>query len=453
MARYFGTYGIRGTLDLLAPEFVSGMAAAFATYLGGGTVVIGTDTRTSRDMVKSAAVSGLLSAGCEVLDVGVAPSPTIEFLVKRLKAAGGIIVTASHNPPEWNALKFMGKDGIGITKERSERIEALFGEKKQARAAWDRIKPLTRYDGAIREHQEEILRHADAKAIAKRAPSLVLDCGNGVAGAFAPELFVRLGCKVVTLNAQADGFFPGRNSEPTKDNVSDLIASVTALHADAGIAWDGDGDRVIFVDEHGGYVWGDKSFALCAKMRMREKTGTVVTTVATGNVVKDAVEAGGGKLEYVVVGAPYIAEKMAELDSVLGGEEVGGVVWPELSWGKDGFMTAVKVVEEMCVSKRPLSALIASLPEYFNAKSKVACDGKVKQAALDAIRREFCAEQGAKAITIDGVRLDFPDGWVIARASGTEEYFRVFSEAKTQERADGLLATYKRRVEEILARS
>ncbi len=350
MASYFGTYGIRGKLDLLTPEFISEMSAAFGTHLGGGTVLVGTDTRTSRKMVKNAAIAGLLSSGCEVIDLGVVPSPTLEFEVKRMGAAGGIIVTASHNPPDWNALKFVGRDGIGISKEKGETIEKLFAAKRHRPLAWNEIRDSARCNSAISEHLAEIKKHIKSSAISGRKPFLILDCGNGTAGLFAPRLFRELGCRVITLNAQPDGFFPGRNSEPTEANIADLIACVKALHADMGIAWDGDADRVIFVDERGGYIWGDKSFALCIRMKLREKKGLVVTTVATSDVTKETAEKGGGKMEYVKVGAPYISEKMLALNAVLGGEEVGGVVWPEISWGKDGLMTAAKIVEEMCAS-------------------------------------------------------------------------------------------------------
>ncbi|MDD5317364.1 MAG: phosphoglucosamine mutase [Candidatus ainarchaeum sp.] len=454
MAKYFGTYGVRGKLGLLTPEFVSGMCAAFAAYIGGGKVVVGTDTRTSREMVKHAAIAGLISAGCEVVDLGVAASPTVEFEAKRSGAAGGVIVTASHNPPEWNALKLMGREGIGISREKGEAIEKVFESGKIRRAEWSELKEVARYELASREHADAILAKTDVKAVKKRAPFVVLDCGNGVAGAFAPRLFRELGCKVVTLNAQADGFFPGRNSEPTRENVSGLVACVKALSADLGIAWDGDGDRVIFVDEKGGYVWGDKSFALCAKIRLREGKGAVVTTVATGNVVKEVAEKAGGRIDYVPVGAPYIAERMAKTGAVLGGEEVGGVVWPEISFGKDGFMTAAKVVEETCRAGKPLSRLIGELPGFFNAKSKVDAGSGDKARTLAAIRKEFSREPGARANVVDGIRLDFPGGaWVIARPSGTENYFRVFSEARTRDEADALLSKYKRKVEEIVGRT
>jgi phosphomannomutase/phosphoglucomutase len=456
MAEYFGTNGVRGTLDLLTPEFVSGMAAAFGTFIGGGKVLVGTDARTSRELVKHAAIAGLLSAGCDTVDLGVVPSPTVELEVRRTGAAGGIIATASHNPPEWNALKFVGKCGIAVTKERGEEIESIFSSGAQRRAKWDGVGSCARWDGAVAAHSAEILKRVDAKAVAARRPFLVLDCGNGAAGGLAPGLFRALGCRVATLNAQPDGFFPGRNSEPTKANVSDLVSCVTALGADMGIAWDGDCDRVIFIDEKGGYVWGDQSFALCARIRLRETAGrgesrTVVTTVATGNAVKEAAEREGGSVEHVRVGAPYIAERMAETGALMGGEEVGGVVWPELGFGKDGFMTAAKIVEESCVSGAPLSEMVSSLPVFFNAKGKADAKGGDKAEIMLAIRGALAGEKGAKPNTVDGIRLDFPGAWVIVRPSGTEDYFRIFAEAGSQDEADALLAKYKKRAEEIIS--
>ena len=453
MAKYFGTYGIRRQLSKLSPEFACGMSAAFGTHMKGGKFIVGTDTRTSREMLKGAAIAGLLSAGCEVADIGVAPSPTLEFEVKKQGAKGGIIVTASHNPPDWNALKFVGKEGIGLSKENGEPVERIYDSGRQKRAKWDEIKQLTFYPHAIQDHISAILAHTNAAAIRGRKPFIILDCGNGTACGFAPLLFTRLGCRIRVMNGTPDGFFPGRNSEPTRENVAGLISAVKREKADMGIAWDGDGDRVIFIDEKGGYIWGDKSFALCAKIKMRKRKGTAVTTVATSDVVKEVVEQAGCRLAYVPVGAPYISQKMFKLKSVIGGEEVGGVVWPEIGWGKDGFMTAAKIVEEVCSSGKPLSLLIASLPAYFNAKSKVDSGAKDKARILLGIKKAFSGEKGAKATTVDGVRLNFADGWVIARPSGTENYFRVFAEAKTQAKADLLLAKFKKRVEEIVSGS
>jgi len=451
MAKYFGTYGVRRKLSEIQPEFVSGLCAAFGTYSKSGKIIVGRDTRTSGEMLQKAAVAGLLSAGCKVIELGVVPSPTVEMECRDMECDGGVIITASHNPPDWNAMKFMGPKGVGLPKEKGEKVEEIYDSGESNRASWNQLKEVTYYFNAVTDHINKILANTDTQAVRERKPFVVIDCANGTASKLAPYLFRELGCKVVSLNAQPDGHFPGRHSEPTQKNISDLISTVTTLGADMGIAWDGDADRVIFIDEKGGYVWGDKSFALSVKMRLKEKKGPVVTTVATSNVVKDVTEAEGCKLEYVRVGAPYISEKMLELNAVMGGEEVGGVVWPEVSWGKDGLMTAAKILELVCTSGKPLSKLIAELPVYYNSKTKVDTLEKDKQAIMNAVVDKVRQSQPkARLNTIDGVRADLGGEWFIARPSGTENYVRVFAEAKSQERADELTSKYKALVEEVV---
>jgi phosphomannomutase/phosphoglucomutase len=388
-------------------------------------------------------MSGLLSVGCTVTKLGICPSPTVEFAVLKHKAAGAITITASHNPPEWNALKFVDAQSIAISKERGEEIERIFESHGYKRAAWNELKPVEKYEEACSDHTKAILAAVDASAFRKKKPKLVLDCANGTTGRIAPALFKSLGCSVTTLNAQEDGHFPGRHSEPTEANIQDLIASVKELRADMGIAWDGDGDRVVFVDERGKFIIGDKIFALCEKMALAKakKNSTIVTTVSTSNAIRDLAEVRGSKIHYCKVGAPYISEEMKKLNAVMGGEEVGGVIWPSLSYGKDGLMTAAKIAEAAC--SRPLSELVAAIPAYYNSKTKVQCAPAHKKPAMEKIAKAM-GNKG-KLTTLDGIRVDFNrDSWAIVRASGTENYLRIFAEAKTPEKAQELMQQYEK---------
>ncbi|MCX6777837.1 MAG: phosphoglucosamine mutase [Candidatus Micrarchaeota archaeon] len=448
MAKYFGTNGIRGKLDEMTPEFACRMAAAFGIWSGRGKILVGRDTRTSGQMLSNAVCAGLISAGCEVLELGVVPAPTVELMVHKLGADGAITITASHNPPEWNALKFVDSKCIAVSPERGEGIEKIF-EKATGTVEWNKIRGKTAYYGAIGEHVSTILANVDAERIRRRKLKIVLDCGNGTAGLIAPRLFRQLGCRVLTLNAQPDGFFPGRNSEPTRENIRDLIESVKATGADMGIAWDGDADRVIFIDEKGGYIIGDKSFALSAKLAMQrnrrtgKRSNTIVTTVATTDLLKDIAREFAGEVVYTKVGGPYIAEKVAELNSVSGGEEAGGVIWPDVHIGKDGILTAARIAEAVCDT--PLSRLIASLPRYFNAKTKIMCGEREKLELVERMKRE--EGRAGKATLIDGIRVDYKDGWCIMRASGTENLVRIFAEAKSAKKAGALAAKWKKKVE------
>jgi phosphomannomutase/phosphoglucomutase len=447
MAKYFGTYGIRGKLDTLTPEFVLRMCSAFGTYINGGKVLVGRDARLSGEMLEHAVIAGLLSAGCKVLDLGVLPLPTLEFEIKKLSAAGGVMITASHNPPEWNGLKFADKDSIGISKEEGEKIESIFEKGNFKKVEWNQLKKVESYPLALEEHADALRKTIEKRHILKESPRLVLDCGNGTASLVAPKLFKEFGCRVTTLNAQLDGSFPGRNSEPTLQNLQELMKAVIALKADLGIAWDGDADRVIFIDEKGGYVYGDKSFALCVDIALRQKQGPVITTVATSNAIADIAKERGGSVEYVKVGGPYLSRRAKELNAVIGGEEAGGVIWPELHLGKDGFVTALKILERMCKEGRPLSSLIANIPAYYNSKTKLECPADRKQAILKKFKEKVRGD--GKINDMDGVRVDFDDSWVILRASGTENLMRIFAEAKSQKKADELLRKYKRIVDKL----
>ncbi|MFH0818062.1 MAG: phosphoglucosamine mutase [Candidatus Micrarchaeota archaeon] len=452
MAKYFGTNGIRAKLDIITPEFVSRMSFAFGVFCKRGRVILARDTRVSGPMLHSAAIAGLISAGCEAIDLGIAPAPTVELMVKRLKADGGITITASHNPPEWNALKFVDKNSVAVSWERGEEIEKIFEDSSVPRAEWNKLGKATAYSLAIEDHINEILEYVDQKSIQKKRPHIVLDCANGTGALFAPTLFRKLGCKILTLNAQPDGFFPGHNSEPTPENLADLIAAVKATGADMGIAWDGDCDRVIFIDEKGNYVIGDKSYALSVEIALSEnkqKHPKVVTTVATTDMIKDIAKRHGAEIIYTKVGGPYLAEELLNCNAVTGGEEAGGIIWPALSPGKDGFATAVKILEWVCKSNKPLSQHITMLPEYYNSKVRIPCTKEQKFAVIEKLKKEPL-EKGTEALTLDGIRINSKDGWVILRPSGTEHLIRIFAEAKTQEKAKEIMEKYETKVRVLL---
>ena len=401
--------------------------------------------RNTGELMREAVVSGLLSSGADVLDLGIAPSPTVEYVSKMSKANGAVIITASHNPPEWNALKFVDSRGVAVSRERGEEIEVMTG--KEMKPA--KIGNATEYPGAIAEHTAAIVDFVDAKRIRARKLKAVLDCGNGTACLLAPYLFRKLGCEVITLNSHMDGSFPGRASEPTEANVKDCIAAVKETGADIGIAWDGDCDRVVFIDEKGRWLVGDRGFAMNARLALSKRKGKVATTVATSNVVNDVCAEFGSELVYTKVGAPYLSEAVSRDKSIVSaGEEVGGIIWPDFSLAKDGFLGAAKICEAIC-DKR-LSELSAELPEYFNAKTKIACAPERKQKAIGEILRR-AKESGWDVIAIDGVRINLQDSWVIVRASGTENYLRVFAEAKSREKAEALMRKYEKALKELVS--
>ncbi|OIO20661.1 phosphoglucosamine mutase [Candidatus Micrarchaeota archaeon CG11_big_fil_rev_8_21_14_0_20_47_5] len=450
MAEYFGTNGIRGKFDLVNPEFALKASSAFAKWSGGKhkKIGIGRDMRLTSPAIHSACIAGVLCAGADAVDLGMVSSPTAEVMIRHLKLDGAIIVTASHNPPEWNALKFVDKNDIAISRERGEEIEKIMKEGVK-HCTYENAGEYMQYSTASIQHMSLIRRRINSEAIQKKKPLIIVDCGNGTANLVAPALLRELGCEVKVINGEIDGKFPGRPSEPTEANLSELIAEVKKQKADLGIAYDGDSDRVIFICHKGNFIVGDRSFALSAKLALQKKKGTVVTTVATSNAVKDVCRQFGGTLHYTKVGAPYIAEEMFRINAVSGGEEVGGIVWPELSLAKDGFLAAVKLVEAICEKETSLLQMLNELPSYFNAKTKVeAPKGIAKAAVLGKVAKQ--ADKADKITLLDGVRIDYKDSWAIIRASGTEDYFRIFAEAKSKKEAEELMKEHREMLEALL---
>jgi len=449
----FGTNGVRGKLDVLCPSLAFSLCASFADGLPAGKVVLAHDMRVTSPMLHASAAAGLMAAGREVADIGLCSSPVAEFTLGAQRAAGLVIVTASHNPAEWNALKFVDSCGVAVSHERGDAIEKLALSGKFRQADWSKVGKIAACPGATAKHAEAVLKNVDAAKIRGRRLRVALDFGNGTSS-LSSRVFESLGCEVIALNEKVDGTFPGRPSEPSEANTLKLCRKVKDVSADFGVAWDGDSDRVVFVDEKGRWIVGDKGFAISAAQACREKRSQkeklIVTTVATSRCVEDMCAQLGGKTVYTAVGAPYLSEKMAELlpRAVSGGEEVGGIIWPDFSLAKDGIYAAAKIAQMVC--ERRLSEILSELPEYSNSKCKIEVAPAKKLAGLAAARKH-AQGSGGKLNLVDGVRADFEDGWVIARASGTENVMRVFAEGRTQKYAQALMKEYEQAVRQAVS--
>ncbi|MGB9719768.1 MAG: phosphoglucosamine mutase [Candidatus Anstonellales archaeon] len=439
---HFGTNGIRGKFEDLNPELALKLGKGIGKYLGKN-IGVGRDGRRTGLCLKNALVSGLISTGSNVVDFDIVPSPTAELMIKELNLDGVAVVTASHNPPEWNAVKVTDKKMIAVGRERGAKIEKLMEKVKCAK--WDGVGEYRKEKNAVRMHAERINNFIDCGAIKEKKPFFILDCGNGTASLMV-WLFKESGVRVISINDAVDWRFPGRPSEPREENLGDLKKAVVELKADGGIAWDGDGDRVVFMDERGNFISGDKVVALSLFKRAKEgKRGRFVTTVATSGVASDLAKKYGYKIVYTKVGAPYLSEEAAK-GAMLAGEEVGGVIWPELSLAKDGFMTAMKIIELIAKDGRKLSEIVEKeLPKYYFVKTKIPCRNERKKKTIERIKKEM-KKQYKKLITIDGVRADYEDGWVIVRASGTEPIIRIFSENKYEEKAKEVMEYWAEKV-------
>lgn len=445
----FGTNGVRGVVNEdMNVELASNLGMAIGTYLNGGKVAIGTDTRTSNEMLKSAVISGLLSTGSDIVDLGVVPTPALQYHVKGSETQHGVVITASHNPPRFNGIKCIDGDGTELSRENEEKVEALYFSKAFKKVPWDRIGIVEREGNAIENYINGVIKHIDVDVVKKAGLKVVLDCGNGTGSLFSPYLLERMGCKVVTLNAHPHGTFPGHESEPTPENLEDLIKAVVNFGGDVGIAHDGDADRTIFIDEEGNYLYGDRILALVAREMLRENSGgTIVTTVASSLALGDVTTDNNGKIIYTKVGSPIVARKMMETNAIFGGEENGGLIFPKHQYCRDGGMAAAKVVEIISKREKTLSELIAELPKYHLYKTKVECPHERKESAL----REFAEKmKGNEIDDTDGIKILMEGAWVLVRPSGTEPIYRIFAEAKDPKKAKEIAEENKKIIEGII---
>ncbi len=433
--RLFGTFGVRRVAnEEITPEFASRLAASYGTLVQG-TVAIGGDTRTTTPMLKHSITAGLLSSGCNVVDLGILPTPAIQYAVRNYYD-GGIIVTASHNPPKYNGLKFVDADGIGVSDDMEIEIEDIFFDGEPKRASWDEIGKSYTNNNIINEYITEAIKGVDIEAIKDAKLKVVVDTGSGAGSYTAPYLLRKLGCDVTTINCQADGHFPGRDPEPIEENLQDLISTVKELNADIGLAHDGDADRTICIDELGNFVLGDKTFTLVEKAMLKENNGgTIVTTVATSTAIYDIAEEYNGEVIATAVGDLLVARKLKETNGLFGGEENGGLIFPDFVYGRDAAMTVCKILEIIAKEKKPLSQLVGELPVYHTVKMKTKCPDNQKENVMKKIAEEIENTTDYKLDTTDGVKILRDDGWLIIRPSGTEPIFRCFAETDEMEKS------------------
>ncbi len=410
--RLFGTSGIRRVADKNLIQLALEVGLAVGKVYG--SVVVGSDTRTSSEAMKHALVSGLLAAGSRGCDAGVIPTPTLAFAARDFDA--GAMITASHNPPEYNGIKLLNPDGSAFGSDQQKQIEEMILDGSLSVALWDKIKSSSIYSGAVERHIEQILRDFPSRLELK----VVLDCGCGAASVVTPYLLRKLGCEVVTLNCYPSGFFP-HAIEPTESNLSDLIRATREFSADLGIAHDGDGDRMMAVDGKGRFIPGDKLLALFAQ---EVEAKEVVTTIDASMAIDEM----GFRVTRTRVGDTYVSEELKK-GGDFGGEPSGNWVFPNISLCPDGIYAAAQLVA--MAGRQKLSQLVDCIPRYPLLRGSISSEGVV----MSKLERQLKAMEPLSVSNIDGIKLSFADGWLLIRASGTEPKIRVTAEAKDEARA------------------
>ena len=452
--KLFGTTGVR---KVYGEEFDIQMALdlgkAVGTFLKSGTVLLARDARTTGLMVTDALASGIMSTGVNVVRAGIIPTPTLAFLVKRHGFDAGLMVTASHNPPEYTGIKFWSEDSMGYTADKEREIERIYESRVFRVAPWDGLGVERRLENGAEEHIAALLPRCDVEQIQSKDYTVVVDPGNGAACVLTPYLMQKLAKKVVSMNSQLDGRFPGRKSEPEEESLGDLIKMVKDIGADLGIAHDGDADRVVFVTETGEVVRGDRTIALLARDELKSDKGkAIVTTVDSSLVLDEIVAESGGKTVRTPVGDIQVAIKVKETDATFGGEACGVFIFPEFHLAPEPFLASCRVLELMAHTGKTFGELIGEIPRYPLRKAKVKCPNDRKEKVMQDLARSLPENLGEakEVITVDGLGIMLQDGWVLVRPSGTEPVIRITCEGSTEDLVQKILAKTEEFVKRVV---
>ncbi|MBS3815518.1 MAG: phosphoglucosamine mutase [Hadesarchaea archaeon] len=446
--KLFGTCGIRGPVDeAVTPELIYDLGLGLSTYIGSGEVVLARDPRLTGEMLKHAATAGLLAGGCDVIDIGLAPTPCLSFTTRDLDADAGIMITASHNPPMDNGIKFHNPDGMEYLPDQELDLEEIYFEKRYRKAHWNGVGSVEEYDNAIPKYLSAVIDSVNVEPGIK----VVVDCASGAASLATPYLLRELGCEVITLNSNPDGHFPAHSPEPQPWHLEDLRQAVVDLDADVGFAHDGDGDRVVAIDERGVFLKHDTFIASFAKRAAKHhRGGTIVTSVNTSVSIEEVVKEAGGEIARTSLGnlpAAHLGH-----NAVYAGEP-GKSIFPDFSRWMDGIYTAAKFLEIMSSENKKPSQITSEVPSYPMHRENFACPNKYKVDFMRKMRShlEENITQIRNITDIDGFRINRENGsWVLIRTSGTEPKARMTIEGRTEEEAEELYKTVKKGVKKFL---
>jgi phosphomannomutase len=427
--------GIRGIVGRgLTPEAAVAFAAALGTFLKGGRMVISRDGRPSGAMLRHAVLGGLLSAGCDVEDIGIAPTPTCGLAVRRLQAAGGLQISASHNPAEWNGLKLFGADGAVLSADQGRQVQELFASADLRRVGWKELGQVTEQRDAEAWHRDRVLELLEGARIRAGRLRVFLDANGGAGGPLGQGLLESLGCQVTCHACAADGFFV-HEPEPIAANLRDLCPQVAHAGADIGFVLDPDADRLAVVDETGRYIGEELTLALATQIRLSQERGPVVVNMSTSRVCEDLAHKFGCGFHRAAVGEANVVQEMRRVGAIIGGEGNGGVIDPRVGWVRDPFIGMGLILNLMTATQKKVSELAAELPSYAIVKDKYAVDRSRLARLFTALQQRW---PEARSDRLDGLRLDWADRWVHVRPSNTEPVVRVIAEAPLEAEARAL---------------
>lgn len=420
--------GVRGVIgESLTPSLLTRFSQAFGTYVGPGTIVIGRDPRRSGEMVRQAVIAGLLSSGCRVVDVGMCPVPTIQLLVRHLRALGGVAITASHNPAEWNALKFIGADGLFLSGDNAREMLDIYHQGEYTKVTGTEMRGMESLPGATDLHIKTILEVLGQLPAERRKLRVVLDACNGAGSVVGPRLLEALGAEVITINVNPDGTFP-RPAEPLPENLGALSAAVKEHRADIGFAQDMDADRLAIVSEQGVPIGEDYTLVLAALRVLNHERGPVVANLSSTSVLQSVATKFDCPLYLTKIGEVNVTQEMEKQKAVIGGEGNGGVIYPRINFARDSLVGMGLVLHLLAETGQTVTQLVDSLPRFSMLKEKLPCPSHKISAVLRMLRDEYASYS---MDVRDGVKVMLPNAWFLVRGSNTEPIIRVIAEAGT----------------------
>jgi phosphomannomutase len=440
--------GVRGVVgDSLTPTLLSRFAQAFGTYAGSGAIVVGRDTRTSGEMVRQAVFSGLLSSGCRVVDLDICPVPTVQLAVRHRRANGGVAITASHNPAEWNALKFIGPDGLFLGPGPARELLDIYHQGEYVKVPGTDMRAVERMTDGLDLHLKAILDAVGPLPAGTRRLRVALDSCNGAGSLVTPRLLEALGVDVVPINTTPNGLFP-RPAEPLPENLSALCDAVRECRCDIGFAQDMDADRLAVVAETGEPIGEEFTLVLATWYVLGHERGPVVANLSTTAVLDEVARRAGCTVSRSKIGEANVTDRMLADKAVIGGEGNGGVIYPRINFGRDSLVGIALILHLLAETGRTVSALVGDLPAYRMVKDKITCPSSRIPDVLRMVRREF----GDRPLdTRDGVKVMLDAGWFLVRGSNTEPIVRVVAEAPSDGVARAIVDDVMARVTRVIA--
>ena len=428
-----GVSGVRGIVgETLTPELVTRLGVAFGTYMNSGKIIVGRDTRVSGEMIKHSVLAGLISTGCEVVDLGIVTTPTCSLMVRELKAAGAVIITGSHNPIEWNALKFLKSNGIFLNDEEGKQLLNIYYQGAFKKMGWAGLHTVTEDNTAADRHIKKVLANIKVGLIQEQKFKVVLDSCNGAGAIITPLFLKELGCEVIPIHCEPNGLFP-HNPEPIFINLQELCRTVKKEKADIGFAQDPDADRVAIVDANGHYLGEEYSVSLAANYILKKnRGGAIAVNVVTSMVIDDIAKKHHARLIRTKVGEVHVAEAMIAEMAVIGGEGNGGVMWPKVHPVRDSLVGIALTLQNMAENRKSIKQLAEELPVYHIVKEKIDCPMKDSHKVMDLVKGYYRKE---KIVTTDGLMIDKNGARITVRPSNTEPIFRIFVESDSHSKS------------------